>query len=653
MSVTKKLTLSFHGRILDSLGIQMYQSPVAAIAELIANAWDADAEQVKITLPDRVGDATATASVTDDGVGMTFDECQQCYLKVGRNRRLEDHSSQTKGGRPVLGRKGIGKFAAFGIAVKLKIDTVSRINGERTVFELDLEELRGDEFVSTNETEIRVVDYQAPSEERKARHGTTVTLRNLKLKRTPNSKRFAESIAQRFLLAQTAHRFEVMVNRESLSDENELAGIQFDFPREYSKSERPDGLRIEEGFGIERLGSNEIRWRIRFTKDPINSDELRGISVFCGVKLTQTPFFFGLSGGLPGQHGQQYISGVVKADYLDQFAEDLITTERQRINWEHDQAQLLRTWGQERIRDLLRLWKERRSDHRVKQVMDRMSSLGKRLDRLPGHERRVVELALRKIASIETLADSQYKDLAGAILTAWEGGRLQELIIHVADVNAMDEVSLLNLLIETQVLNALHVAEAVKAKLGIIEGLRRRIGEKELETRVRDYIAGNPWLLSPEWETFKKETTLGRLMDEVAPKVGLGKDEARRKRVDLIMSSGDQLLIVEFMRPGLTVDYDHLSRFQYYVDRIGSAIEGETASRFARVSGLIVADVINRRGENRRLLKRMASANMRALSWDGLLRHAEDQWREFMHVLADRSPDDGCLQHIASAGRNG
>jgi hypothetical protein len=47
----KKLHLTFHGRIIDSLGIQMYQSPVAAVAELIANAWDADARQVAVTLP--------------------------------------------------------------------------------------------------------------------------------------------------------------------------------------------------------------------------------------------------------------------------------------------------------------------------------------------------------------------------------------------------------------------------------------------------------------------------------------------------------------------------------------------------------------------------------------------------------------------------
>ncbi|HDX8034089.1 TPA: ATP-binding protein, partial [Escherichia coli] len=46
-----KLFLNFHGRIIDHLGIQMYQSPTAAIAEMVSNAWDADATEVNITLP--------------------------------------------------------------------------------------------------------------------------------------------------------------------------------------------------------------------------------------------------------------------------------------------------------------------------------------------------------------------------------------------------------------------------------------------------------------------------------------------------------------------------------------------------------------------------------------------------------------------------
>lgn len=49
----------------------MYQSLVAAIVELIANAWDADAQEVNVTLPDHLGEG-AEIVIHDDGLGMTF-----------------------------------------------------------------------------------------------------------------------------------------------------------------------------------------------------------------------------------------------------------------------------------------------------------------------------------------------------------------------------------------------------------------------------------------------------------------------------------------------------------------------------------------------------------------------------------------------------
>ncbi len=136
------LHLRFHGRIIDSLGIQMYQRPVAAIAELIANTWDADAKCVNVILPYSIGD-DAVIVVKDDGLGMTFEECEDRYLNVGHNRRVE-LGDRSAGGRPVLGRKGIGKFAGFGIADIVAIETVSEATGERTVFELNINELRSE-----------------------------------------------------------------------------------------------------------------------------------------------------------------------------------------------------------------------------------------------------------------------------------------------------------------------------------------------------------------------------------------------------------------------------------------------------------------------------------------------------------------------------
>ena len=368
MSVSEeKLYLQFHGRIIDSLGIQMYQSPVAATAELIANAWDADAKNINVKLPANLS-GSPTIIVRDDGLGMTFEQCQKLYLNIGRNRRIDDETDKTPSGRPVLGRKGIGKFAGFGISELLEVDTTSAETGERTVFHLDLNDLRGDEYIGTTPKEVPIILREQENASRIENSGTIITLKNLTLRRTPSKSRFAASMARRFLINQTADEFKVTINDLPLPEDNALMGVEFDFPADYTESEKPVGLRIADGVGYEKIGEDEIKWRIKFTEDTIGTEELRGVSVFCGIKVAQTPFFFNLSGGLSGQHGQQYISGQVRADYLDMLDPDIITTERQRINWELQECKPLEEWGQKRVKSLLSMWKVRRASDKIRRI---------------------------------------------------------------------------------------------------------------------------------------------------------------------------------------------------------------------------------------------------------------------------------------------
>src|SRR2546430_8449149 len=83
---------------IDKLGVKLYDKVSAVVAELIANAYDADAENVYVRLP--LSSALATkkkdGSVTeyglfieveDDGHGMTPDEAINYYLEVGKDRR--------------------------------------------------------------------------------------------------------------------------------------------------------------------------------------------------------------------------------------------------------------------------------------------------------------------------------------------------------------------------------------------------------------------------------------------------------------------------------------------------------------------------------------------------------------------------------------
>ncbi|MGH7427514.1 MAG: ATP-binding protein, partial [Candidatus Methylomirabilaceae bacterium] len=110
--------------------MKLYDRVSAVVAELIANSYDADAENVTVRLPlDTLlakadqGRAAHVIEVVDDGHGMTPDEVIDEYLKVGRDRRKAKAGGNVsrKKGRPVMGRKGIGKLAPFGICERIEV----------------------------------------------------------------------------------------------------------------------------------------------------------------------------------------------------------------------------------------------------------------------------------------------------------------------------------------------------------------------------------------------------------------------------------------------------------------------------------------------------------------------------------------------------
>ncbi|NLX46546.1 MAG: hypothetical protein GXY70_00005 [Euryarchaeota archaeon] len=122
---------------IDKLGVKMYDKVSAVMAELVANSYDADASEVQIIAPmgeylaDRISskppvfrDRGHQIKIIDNGSGMNPEDVQKLYLVVGRDKR----SDKEKGAditpilkRKVMGRKGIGKLAPFGICKKIEV----------------------------------------------------------------------------------------------------------------------------------------------------------------------------------------------------------------------------------------------------------------------------------------------------------------------------------------------------------------------------------------------------------------------------------------------------------------------------------------------------------------------------------------------------
>ncbi|MFL6149654.1 MAG: ATP-binding protein, partial [Pseudonocardiaceae bacterium] len=76
-----EMTLSLN--VLNHLGINLYSNVPAVISEVVANAYDADAETVRIIVDDTVKSIT----IIDDGCGMTAKDVNDRFLHVGYQRR--------------------------------------------------------------------------------------------------------------------------------------------------------------------------------------------------------------------------------------------------------------------------------------------------------------------------------------------------------------------------------------------------------------------------------------------------------------------------------------------------------------------------------------------------------------------------------------
>ncbi len=102
--------------VLNHLGIGLYSNVPAVLSEVVANAWDADANVVDIQIRRKQSEII----IYDDGVGMNLDDVNNRYLTVGYRKR-DEITGLTPGKRHPMGRKGIGKLSVFSIADTVEV----------------------------------------------------------------------------------------------------------------------------------------------------------------------------------------------------------------------------------------------------------------------------------------------------------------------------------------------------------------------------------------------------------------------------------------------------------------------------------------------------------------------------------------------------
>ena len=160
----KEYTLNVDPRILELLGPNLYTNIYYVLAELIANAYDADAKNVYII------SNKDDIRVEDDGHGMSYEngEIRKFLNVAGVSRTREEDSLTRSGTRRKMGRKGVGKLAALSVSESVDIATI--VNGEKSGFILSRRPLEGNKLQAIDENNISFSYIKE--------HGTSIIMRN-------------------------------------------------------------------------------------------------------------------------------------------------------------------------------------------------------------------------------------------------------------------------------------------------------------------------------------------------------------------------------------------------------------------------------------------------------------------------------------------
>ncbi len=638
-------TMTVAGQLFRHLGLQMYSGAVPAIAELISNAYDAMARNVWITIPTgRSLHEDDKVAVTDDGHGMTYDECNDHYLHVGRDRRgrqagrTEPYNDLEP--RRVQGRKGIGKLAAFGIADRIGVRTVK--NREIAHFALDYSELtRSTDFAdSAGYTPEPLQDDGQPTDEVP---GTAIILSRLKITRRIDANEFKRSIARRLLVLDDS--FRVYVN-DSLVSRDEIP-FQFRMPENAGSWET---CRLPNG--------NSLKWWAGFCKNTISAEEMRGFVVYVRGKLAQTPWFFDLSGGVWGQHGMQYLTGEIRADYLDDHR-DLIATDRGTVRWEDPMAAPLKAWGQSKVRDLLEEWTAKRRHAKI--TNPRVTIYIKRAKKLPPRERKIFEQVVNRICSIPQLGkDKEGKEITAELVdfayNALTNHSFLEAIrrLNAAPADDIDKFS--EIVSEWDIIEAVNTAHLVKGRVEIITKFQAMIDAKAKEKPdMQDYLKKYPWLIDPKWTVLTHETSLDQILAKQFDNTKQTKEAEGRKRPDYFCL-GDRYQtahVVEVKRPGSSVGRQGLDQLRDYVHFLRDRLQdSSTADAYRRrtVNGLLIAD--NVRSSDQQIATLYQSNGVFDIrTWRNLLDTTKALHAEYLEVVTKRAPqDDPRIKQIVQDG---
>lgn len=595
--------LNFHtaNNAATHLGRKLYTTTPPALAELIANSYDAYATKVDVKLDSNNG----TIIVADDGIGMDYTSLEQRYVEVGKEK-TPDPTPPDKTDRLPMGKKGIGKLASFSLGGSYTVYTKTAANPLWISFTVKYEDMINPSNSTTYDVTTQSVEYlpAVMSDYNKSSSGFIVIISDLRRRITTNTiNQLTVQLSRRFFLHDVDFCISVNGNEIDLSRKDVYNLVQALTYVGYSEEE------IHELFGERRLylttdqykngGSNSssnalisdefkmnAQANIISYNNTISEDDdfthadleellghgakgwvgvfdkpqrlknigLGGVVVYINGKVADEDF---LKEHRDAQMGSQYIVGEIFADYLNTQEDEPITSSRQGLDEGDPSVAKLLDLALRLRTKAIQQWNTLRDTDAV----DKMPAIVRNNENyqrwaanLTKDQKKLNNKLLRTITikqeygedSEDSIGQEAIISLVNSFTQIVESEKTLDLSRKLSNIEDLTTDSILDIMSEylakvaTQ--EKIRQADVISERLKAINKLEMLMADPTaLEKTFEQQLYDNPWLINPYWnQTSKTNDEINIKRQPFMNLYDAEEDTYRRNYLDLYVEVADE-----------------------------------------------------------------------------------------------------------------
>ena len=475
-------------------GRNLYSTNPPAIAELVANAWDAYARTCDIyIMADKM-------LIVDSGIGMTDEEFQTRYATSGNEKNTDIRKPTEMKERPYMGKKGIGKFSAFSLADEYELFTKS---SEDTKWKhIELKQAMLEATVAEYDVPIERVDSLTALEKTFNCDLSTLSIGTIIY--LPKLKRTATQTTINSLKKLLSHRFSIttIINdgafAVNLHWDNQVIPLDlkehfyfndieylhyFGYTKEEIKKRFPklnDAHLIEES-----KYNNSVKGWIGSVSIPsslvVEGDTaLKGICVYINGKLVDEDILKSIK---KDRVSDTYIVGEIDADYLGELLEDVVLSSREGLFLDNPDVVKIKKYLEEIRKNLVSKWDEMRRERPIEE-QDYLQKLisnpqnKKYYDKLGEHAKGRFHKYAQKLfdrpkANVDESVEKLNNLLFSALLQIVNSEDIQELIKQNKDNETIILECFSRIFDLAEINHALRMRDSVRNNLNIIAELEK------------------------------------------------------------------------------------------------------------------------------------------------------------------------------------